>query len=371
MTTDTSPTTANTSVDTSAAPDPEQVQEVAGRLFGMLSGGATALMISIGHRNGLFDTMVGLPPATSAGVAAAAGLHERYVREWLGAMTTAGIVTYDPTDRTYRLPPEYAAVLTRAAGPDNLASLMQFVPLLAQVEDRVVACFQEGGGVGYDAYERFHELMAEQSAQVNDAALLERTVTLVPGLPDRLRAGVRVADVGCGQGHAINLLARAYPDSEFVGYDFSEAAIAVARREAQEWGLTNSRFEIRDVADLSGTGTFGAIVAFDAVHDQAHPATVLAQIAEHLDPDEGVFLMIDMQASSSLEKNLDIPWAPFLYTVSTMHCMTVSLALDGDGLGTVWGVETAQRMLADAGFSDVRILSVPEDFINAYYVARR
>lgn len=367
MSTDTSPTTA----DISEGPDPEQVQEFAGRLFGTLSAGSTALMISIGHRTALFDTMAGYSPVSSAQLAALAGLHERYVREWLGAMTTAQIVIYDPDDHTYALPLEHAAVLTRAAGPNNFASQMQFIPLMAQVEDQVIECFAAGGGVGYGEFERFHEIMAEQSTQINDAALLERTVPLVPGLSDRLRSGIRVADIGCGRGHAINLLARAYPDSELIGYDFSETAITIARQEAQDWGLSNARFELRDATDLSGTGVFGAIIAFDAIHDQAHPATVLSQIAEHLDPDEGTFLMIDMRASSNLENNLDIPWAPFLYAVSTMHCMTVSLALDGDGLGTVWGVETAQRMLAEAGFSDVRMSSVPEDFINAYYTARR
>lgn len=364
-------TTNTTAPEVTEGPDPERVQEFAGTLFGALSAGATALMISIGHRTGLFDSMAGSPPTTSARLAAIAGLHERYVREWLGAMTTAGIVAYDPSEQSYRLPAEHAAVLTRAAGPGNIASQMRFIPLLAQVEDQVVECFTAGGGVGYAAYESFHEVMAEQSTQVNDAALLGRTVPLVPGLHERLRAGERVADIGCGQGHAVNLLARAYPDSEFIGYDFSEAAIAVARREASEWGVPNARFELRDVTDLSGTGRFGAVIAFDAIHDQAHPATVLSQIADHLAPEDGVFLMIDMRASSSLENNLDIPWAPFLYTVSTMHCMTVSLALDGDGLGTVWGVETAQRMLAEAGFSDITMVDVPEDFINAYYIARR
>lgn len=366
MTTD---TTAETGV--LETPDAARVQEFAEGLFGTLSAGATSLMISVGHRTGLFDAMAGLPPSSSSRLAAQAGLHERYVREWLGAMTTARIVLHDAMADTYVLPAEHAAVLTRAAGPDNLASLMQFVPLLAQVEDQVVECFFHGGGVPYAAYERFHELMAEQSAQTNDAALIDRIVPLVPGLPARLEAGIRVADIGCGQGHAVNLLARAYPASEFVGFDFSEEAIAAARAEAEEWGLGNARFEVRDVADLDGTGTFGAITAFDAIHDQAAPATVLEQIAGHLDPADGVFLMVDIRASSNVDDNLEIPWAPFLYTVSALHCMTVSLALDGDGLGTVWGVERAKRMLADAGFTDVRLEALEEDFINAYYVARR
>lgn len=193
---------------------------------------------------------------------------------------------------------------------------------------------------------------------------------LVPDLPSRLTQGMRVADIGCGQGHAINLLARAFPASEFVGYDFSDAAIAVARTEAHDWGLPNARFEVRDVTSLAGAGTFGLVTAFDAIHDQAHPAKVLEQVASHLEPD-GAFLMVDITASSNVDANLDLPWAPYLYAVSTMHCMTVSLSLEGDGLGTAWGTELALQMLADAGFGDVRVERLPEDFINSYYVARR
>ena len=370
MTTETTTTTTR-APEAPTGPDPGAVEQFAGTLFGTLGAGSTALMVSLGHRTGLFDTMAGLPASTSAEIATEAGRHERYVREWLGAMTTSGIVRYDAADDTYVLPPEHAAVLTRAAGPANLASLMQFVPLLAQVEDALVDCFTAGGGVPYSAYERFHELMAEQSRQIHDAALVDRIVPLVPGLAGRLKAGTRLADIGCGQGHAVNLLAREFPESGFVGYDFSEEAIDVARAEARAWGLPNARFEVRDVADLEGSGTFGAITAFDAIHDQARPDTVLEQIAAHLDPDEGVFLMVDMRASSHLEENLEIPWAPFLYTVSTMHCMTVSLSLGGLGLGTVWGTELALRMLADAGFDDVQVRSMEDDFINAYYIARR
>ncbi len=352
-------------------PDPSAVEAFAGELLGILAGGSTALMVSIGHRTGLFDALAGLPPATSSRLAAEAGRHERYVREWLGAMTTARIVRHDRATDTYWLPPEHAALLTRSAGPENLASQLQFVPLLAQVEDQVVRCFAEGGGVPYASYERFHELMAELSAQTNDAVLVDHIVPLVPGLAERLHAGIRVADVGCGQGHAVNLLARAFPASDVVGYDFSPDAIRVARAEAEAWGLTNATFDVRDVADLAGAGRFDAITAFDAIHDQAHPAEVLAEVAASLEPEQGVFLMVDIRASSTLDDNLEIPWAPFLYTVSTLHCMTVSLALDGDGLGTVWGTERALEMLADAGFTDVDVHSLEDDFINAYYVARR
>ncbi|GAC1603783.1 MAG: hypothetical protein NVS3B21_32600 [Acidimicrobiales bacterium] len=209
-------------------PDEHQsrVDAFAGRAVGIINSGTLALMVSIGHRTGLFDTMATLPPSSTADIAKAAGLNERYVREWLGAMVTGAIIEHDADLETYRLPPEHAASLTRAAGPHNLASFAQFISLLGNVEDGIVERFRAGGGLPYSAFPKFQQLMAEDSALVFDAALIDTTLPLVSGLPDRLRAGVDVADVGCGSGHAINLMAAAYPASRFVGFDFSEEGVA-------------------------------------------------------------------------------------------------------------------------------------------------
>ena len=366
-------TTIETSPDSTkvdATVDAEAATVFAERVLGLLNDGSLALMISVGHRVGLFDAMAGLAPSTSEQVASAANVHERYVREWLGAMTAGGVVSYDPEWRTYSLPAEHAASLTRAAGPDNLAIQTQFLPLLATVESPVVECFREGGGVPYSEYHEFHRLMAEDSAAVHDAALLDGIVPLVPGLDDRLRAGIDVADIGCGSGHAINLLAQAYPASRFMGLDFSEEAIAAGRREAAARRLANAAFEVRDVTDLGEADAFDFVTAFDAIHDQAHPAAVLDGIARALRPD-GTFLMVDVRASSNVEDNLEHPLGAFLYTVSTMHCMTVSLALDGDGLGTMWGEQLATRMLREAGFDDVDVVSIDSDVLNSYYIATK
>jgi 2-polyprenyl-3-methyl-5-hydroxy-6-metoxy-1,4-benzoquinol methylase len=350
--------------------DPADAEAFAGRMVGVLNDASLALMISIGHQVELFDAMATLPASTPAQIAAAAGLQERYVREWLAAMTTGRVITYDPASNTYRLPAEHAACLTRDSGPDNLAHVMQFIPLLASVEEVIVTCFRNGGGVPYRAYRRFHQLMAEDSATVHDAALIDEIVPLVPGLTNRLRSGIDVADIGCGQGHAINLLATAFPNSRFTGYDFSSLAIAAARSETEQLGLSNANFQVLDVTDLGLREAYDVITAFDAIHDQAQPARVLAGIAEALRPD-GVFLMVDIQASSRLEENLDLPWATFLYTASTLHCMTVSLALDGVGLGTMWGEQLAQDMLREAGFREVSVQRLESDPFNNYYVATK
>ncbi|MFE3442282.1 class I SAM-dependent methyltransferase [Nocardia sp. NPDC059180] len=353
------------------APTETTVEEFAAKMVGVLNDACTAMMTSIGHQTGLFDAMAMLPnPVTCADLAATTGLNERYVREWLGAMTVSGIVEFDAAAQTYQLPAAHAAALTRAAGPNNLARFMQVVSMLGEVEPAIAECFRVGGGLSYDNYPRFHQFMAEFSAGTLDAALIDSILPMVPGLDVRLRDGIDVADIGCGRGHAINLLAKAFPASRFTGYDFSVEAIDAARAEATQLGLTNATFVVRDVTDLGVTDAYDAIAVFDAIHDQAHPATVLGNIAAAL-RDDGVFLMVDIQASSHLEDNSDLPFGPFLYTVSTMHCMTVSLGLDGDGLGTVWGEQTALSMLADAGFTDVKIHHEDADPLNSYYVAKK
>ena len=350
--------------------DATRVEEFAGRLVGVVNDSLLALSISMGHQTGLFDTMAALPPSTSEEIARAAGLQERYVREVLGALVTGGIVTYDAAEARYDLPREHAAVMTRAAGVDNLAAFTQFAGLLGRVEQDVVRCFREGGGVPYESFPTFQRQLGEMTRDTVDATLLTSTLDLVPGLRQRLEEGIDVADVGCGSGYVSNVLGRAFPNSRFVGYDISEEGIAAGREQAAEWGLENVRFEVRDVSDLGVTDAFDFITTFDAVHDQVAPDRVLHNIAQALRAD-GVYLCVDIAASSHLEENLDHPLGPTLYTISTMHCMTVSLAHGGAGLGTMWGEQTARRMLGEAGFTDITTERVEGDVFNVYYVARK
>jgi SAM-dependent methyltransferase len=339
-------------------------------------------MISIGHQTHLFDIMSRLSsPSTSAKIAKAANLDERYVREWLGAMVTGKIVEYNPATSKYRLPPEHAAFLTKDAGIDNMAVFMQYISLLGDVEQKVIECFRKGGGVPYSAFPRFQQLQAEDTARVFDARLIDQIVPLVDGLGDRLRAGIDVLDVGCGQDHAINLMARTFPNSRFTGYDISKEGIETAREEAKQMGLTNVKFEVRDVASINEHEKYDLITAFDVIHDQAQPAKVLNEIYHALRNKQeeggggaraGIFLMQDMAASSKLEENIESPLGPTLYGISTMHCMTVSLAYNGEGLGTVWGRQKAEEMLKEAEFSEkIEVREVPGDIFNYYYIVHK
>lgn len=163
------------------------------------------------------------------------------MREWLGAMLAGGIVEYDPATKKYELPPEHATSITRAAGPGNLAAFAQFFSEIGSVESGIVSAFQNGGGVPYSEFPRFQELMREESAGVFDATLIESTLPLVPGLIERLQAGIDVADVGCGAGHAINLMAKAFPKSRITGYDFSDETLSAAAQRRRSGGSRTLR----------------------------------------------------------------------------------------------------------------------------------
>jgi len=359
-----------TALHQSAHEAPETADEFTVRMAAAIDGASLTILLSIGHQTGLLDTMAGLPPATSMQIAEAAGLNERYVREWLAGMTTGHVVDYDAATGSYSLPAHRAAVLTRAAGPDNLALVALFVPQLGVVEQKIIGCFREGGGLPYSEFPRFHTLMAEMSAAVFDAALVDLVLPLVDGLVERLRSGAEVADFGCGSGHAINVMAQAFPASRFTGIDFSEEAIATGIQEAARLGLKNATFESHNLPELNTVAAYDVITVFDAIHDQAQPARVLENIYRALRPG-GVFLMADIKASSRLEDNVGVPMSTYLYTTSLMHCMTVSLAADGAGLGAAWGTQLATSMLADAGFDDVRVAEIESDPLNNYYIARR
>jgi SAM-dependent methyltransferase len=337
--------------------DRQRVQEFARKVFGFYTSGILTLMVELGYRTGLFEAAAE-GPVTSEELARRAGLDERYVREWLGAMATGGVVEYDAATRRFTLPPEHAQCLTGGSSR-NLAPGSQTLRMLATRLPLVAECFRQGGGVPYAKFQPdFTESQDASWRKLYDGLLIKGFLPLAKGLPERLAAGIRVADIGCGTGHAINLMAREYPRSTFVGYDFGEASVARARAEAQEMGLANARFEAMDVTALPAAPTFELITSFDAIHDQRDPVTVLRRIADALAPD-GLYLMVEPRASSNLEDNLANPFTGYMYGISVLHCMTVSLAEGGTGLGTAWGEQLARRMLADAGFTSVDTVAAP------------
>lgn len=226
MSTLTTPKSAAINKDETASYDNARHEAFGERVVGMLNDASLTFMLSIGHRTGLLDTLKRLHrPATTHEIADESGLDERYVREWLGALVTGRVVDYEPSTRCYHLPSEHAAWLTREATPNNLAGIMQFMSMFGKIEDHVLDCFRNGGGVPYERFDRFHEIMAEESFQTIVSALDDHILPLVDGLVESLERGIDAVDVGCGRGLALMHLAERFPRSRFVGYDFSAEAI--------------------------------------------------------------------------------------------------------------------------------------------------
>jgi SAM-dependent methyltransferase len=347
--------------------DLDMVQQVARKLLNTLTGSGLTKLIGLGYRTGLFEAAA-RGPATSAGLAKRAELSERYVREWLGAMVTSGFFHYDPVDQLYTFPPEHSLLLT-GTGARNVAPMSDIVECIGSVTPQLERCFRSGGGVPYAAFRpQFTDRMDDLWRRIYDEQLVSGFLGVVPGLAARLGSGARVLDLGCGTGHAINLMAKEFPASTFVGYDLAEDAIDRAERERAEADLANARFAVLDAAELPPDPPFDVITVFDAIHDQVVPDVVLRRIREALSPD-GVFVMVDFKFSSHLENNIANPFAPLYYALSLMHCMTVSLAEGGAGLGAVWGEELARQMLSDAGFGSVEVVDSPRPQ-NCIYICR-
>ncbi|MGB3710090.1 MAG: class I SAM-dependent methyltransferase [Erythrobacter sp.] len=343
--------------------DQSDLPPFAAGLVDTINKAATAMSLSIGHRLGLFDAMREGDALTPADWAHRLGLQERYVAEWLGAVTTAGITSVDAEGR-FSLPAEHALFLGEQAPAGSMTSMMQWVGVLAPVETEIVRCFRKGGGVPYSSYPRFHEVMEEEGKLTFDA---DATLALAPGLVERLERGIDVLDVGCGRGRQLHAFAERFPNSHFTGYDLSSDAIATARERSAN--LDNLRFEVLDCMRMRDEEAFDLVFTFDAIHDQPHPLQLLQNIHRAM-RDGAIYIGQDIWAHTDVADNRDHPLAPFIYTISLMHCMTVSLAQGGVGLGAAWGEEQARELFALAGFGDVAMHRLEHDIQNAYYVCR-
>jgi len=356
------------------------MEDFTAKLIDILNKGALNLALGIGYKHRIFDTLADLnKPVTIQELAAASGLNTRYLKEWLGIVVTGGILDLGENldgEETYFLPPERAAFLTRRAGSNNLGVYTQEIPLLTQCAlEAVSAGFASGNGVPFSHYPDFQQFMGELADAKHEKMLVSEFLPSVDGgrLLARLEAGLRVCDLGCGQGVAVNLMAAAFPNSTFTGIDNHPGAITTARRAAQAARLSNAVFEEADAAGLAGDARwrqrFDYICAFDAIHDQTRPLEALRGIRYMLAPG-GLFSMVDIKAGSRHGDNLEHPMGPFLYTVSLMHCMPVGLNDNGTGLGMMWGRQQAQALLEGAGFERVEPTEMDYDPFNLHYLCR-
>jgi len=351
------------------------------KMTDVLNMGALNLAMGMGYKVGLFDIMDGMDsPVSSIEIAKTSGLSQRYIEEWLGVMVTGEVIMVSRADSgelRYWLPKVHGDFLTRRSGSSNLGVYTQEIPLLSLAAfDGVLNGFRTGEGVGYESYGDFQTFMSELADAKHRQVLVDN---FLPSVADGevvalLKQGIRVCDLGCGQGIAVCLMAQAFPHSEFWGLDISGEAIQIASDHAGQEGISNVKFQCMDAADPS-TGdefreNFHYITAFDSIHDQTRPMQALQSIHNMLLPG-GFFSMVDIAASSDLMDNLDHPMGPFLYAVSLMHCMPVGLVDGGSGLGMMWGREKAAAMLEKSGFSDVQVAAIPEDSFNDHFLCRK
>lgn len=346
----------------------------------ILNHGAVNVALAIGYRTGLLDVLDTFDTPRSADlIAESSGLAIRYVREWLAIMASSGIVELVEVDgeNRFRLPREHGDLLTRRAGSSNLGVYTQEIPLLTTLAmEAVIDGFRTGQGVAYDRYSRFQAFMGGLAEAKHQQTLIHRFLPTVDGgrLIERLNRGIRVCDLGCGEGLAAILMAEAFPRSQLTGMDISGEAISSAVEAAKLKGLDNIHFEVLDAATLKErhhlSQAFDYITAFDSIHDQTRPMEALQGVYGILAPD-GVFSMVDIAAKTNVRDNLHHPMAPFLYTVSLLHCMPVGLVNGGAGLGMMWGRELAERMLQEAGFSRVEVLEMEHDSFNLHFCCRK
>jgi 2-polyprenyl-3-methyl-5-hydroxy-6-metoxy-1,4-benzoquinol methylase len=356
-------------------------QIFAQKMIDILNYGALNLAMAIGYRTGLYEVLDTVDsPQSATDIAAKAGLSQRYVKEWLGVMVTAGIVEVslgeDGEDR-FHLPKARADFLTRRAGNSNLGVYTQEVPLLTLCAmEAVIQGFATGEGISYQHYPRFQAFMSELANVKHREILVNQFLPCVDNgkLVPRLRKGIKVCDLGCAEGVALLLMARAFPNSEFTGVDLSAEVIHEARLEAKRQAITNVRFITLDAAMLKDhdqfRGFFDYVMAFDAIHDQTQPLEALQGVFSML-AEDGLFSMIDIAARTRLAGNATHPLGPFLYTVSLMHCMPVGLMDGGAGLGMMWGREMATDLLRQAGFQNVEVLEMPFDAFNLHFFCRK
>ncbi|HEX3607892.1 MAG TPA: class I SAM-dependent methyltransferase [Candidatus Dormibacteraeota bacterium] len=353
---------------TATALDPERRRAFVRRVLADSSASMVTTLAVIGDRLGLFRALAAGGPATSAELAERAGIVERYAREWLGGMAAAGYLEYDPGTRRFTLPPEHAAALADEGGPYFYGGVHEMLAALTRQLDGVAAAFREGGGVAQRAYgQDTWEGMERFSAGWVENALVGDWLPRLPDVEAMLRAGARVADVGCGGGRALCRLAQAFPASTYTGYDVFAPAIERARENARAAGVEGRvRFEQVD-AGAPLPGPHDLITTFDVVHDAADPLGLLRAIRAALAPG-GVYVCLDMNCSDRVEENTG-PVGSMLHGISVLYCLTTSLAQGGAGLGALGLSEPVLRELcAQAGFSSVRQVDIRNLFNNLYEI---
>jgi 2-polyprenyl-3-methyl-5-hydroxy-6-metoxy-1,4-benzoquinol methylase len=319
----------------------------------------------IGDRLGIFKALADGAPVTPAELAERTGCNERYLREWLGSMATAEYVEHDAASGRYRLPPEHALPLADEEFPFFTGGLLQMVVPTVTVAPKVADAFRTGRGVTQDEYSPdMYEAIERMTAPWYKHHLVQTWIPALPGVAEKLEAGGTAVDVGCGSGRAPIAIAKAFPDARVTGVDVHAGSIERARARAEAEGVADRvTFEVGDGADLDH-GAYDLITTFDVVHDSVDPIGLMTAIRKGL-RDDGAYLMLEMNASGDVDEN-DNPLGRMLYNVSTLYCMTTSLAHGGAGIGACMGQHKAEELATESGYSHFRKLPIEDPFSVLY-----
>lgn len=357
---------------TADAADPDLLKQYAFLLFSKLDGAVTAGMVHLGDQLGLYRAMKRAGrPLTTAELAELAGLHERWVREWAYNQAAGRLIDVDDQQR-FSLSVEAQAVLASPEHPAFGMGMFHRLPETMQSLSRARESFVTGLGHDYDSHGPGGAMGIERSFEPwNRTFLLPVVLPALDGVVERLEAGARVIDIGCGAGSAVLLMAAAFPRSTFVGYDISRYALDRAEEKLADSGLTNARFcDPRD-DPMPDDHSVTLVTTFDCIHDMTHPQAMIERIRAAID-DDGWWLLVDIKALDTFEQNMrKNPMASLMYGISVLSCMSSALSeADGAGLGTL-GLSTklARGMAEQAGFSRFRRLDI-EHSVNAFYEVR-
>ncbi len=339
------------------APQPinqAKLHEFVMKAVGEMGAAMNAALILIGDKLGLYKAMSGAGPMTSAELAAKTKTAERYVREWLAAQAAGGFVAYDASTGRYTLPPEQAMALADEHSPVFLPGFFDIVAACVKDEPRITEAFRTGKGVGWHEHDQSLFAGTERFFRPNYRAhLVGEWIPALHDVEPKLKAGVRVADVGCGLGTSTILMAQAYPRSSFVGFDYHPRSIEMAREAAARENLSDRvQFEVSTARHYPGTG-YQFVAFFDCLHDMGDPEGAARHVRETLDP-QGAWMIVEPFAHDKLEDNLN-PIGRVFYAASTMLCTPASLSQEvALGLGAQAGEGRLATLLRSAGFTRVR-----------------
>ncbi len=335
-------------------PDMERLQTFVGKVMGDI-GGALALLLSyIGDQSGVFRALRDHGPCSSAQLAQAAGVDERYLREWLSAMAAGGYVVYQPADDSFALTPEQAIVLAAEGHPACMQGFFQAVVSQFATHEQALDVFRSGAGRPWSSHHGCFFCGTDRFFRAGYAAnLVDAWLPALDGVVERLHRGARVADVGCGYGSSAVLMAQAFPASTIVGFDFHAPSIEAARAKAAAAGVgANTEFVVASAKQIGPEG-FDLVCMFDALHDMGDPVGVARRVRECLAPG-GTFMLVEPLAGDRLQDNLHLPGQLF-YSMSTLVCTPTSRAQEvGLALGAQAGEQRLAAVLREAGFSRIR-----------------